>query len=334
MPRADEQNATTATQAALPGSLATLATSWKLSLRAANRAPKTIDTYLSSVRQLIDFLEQAGKPTTAAGVAREHVEAFLADLLETRSAATASVRYRALKVYFSWLEAEGEIRSSPMERIPPPHVPDRPVPVLTEAQLRAVLATAEGPTFTERRDSALWMLVDTGVRRAELADLKVSDVALEDEVALVVGKGRRPCVPFGAKTARAVDRYLRARPAPPPRLGLAVAGPQGTVHRHRGAPDGQAAGQPGGHRRPARPHVQTLPCPSVAGRGRQRGRVDEVDRVEVPVHGRPPRPPRPTKEPGMLTAASDPGTGCETARHGGGALRRAAQGPPVQRSRR
>ena len=159
MPRADEQNATTATQAALPGSLATLATSWKLSLRAANRAPKTIDTYLSSVRQLIDFLEQAGKPTTAAGVAREHVEAFLADLLETRSAATASVRYRALKVYFSWLEAEeksGPRRWSASRRRTSPTVPCRCSPRLSSGRCWPPPRAPRSPNGATARCCGCW----------------------------------------------------------------------------------------------------------------------------------------------------------------------------------
>ena len=179
---------------ALPGSLATLATSWKLSLRAANRAPKTIDTYLSSVRQLIDFLEQAGKPTTAAGVAREHVEAFLADLLETRSAATASVRYRALKVYFSWLEAEeksGPRRWSASRRRTSPTVPCRCSPRLSSGRCWPPPRAPRSPNGATARCCGCWSTPGCG----ELADLKVSDVALEDQVALVVGKGRRPPSP-------------------------------------------------------------------------------------------------------------------------------------------
>ena len=53
---------------------------------------------------------------------------------------------------------------------------------------------------------------DTGMRRAELAVLALDDVDLRTRVAFVVGKGRRPrTVPFGARTAQALDRYMRAR---------------------------------------------------------------------------------------------------------------------------
>ena len=50
------------------------------------------------------------------------------------------------------------------------------------------------------------------MRRAEIAGLKVEDLDLEANVALVLGKGRRPrgC-PFGRRTALAIDRYVRVR---------------------------------------------------------------------------------------------------------------------------
>jgi site-specific recombinase XerD len=49
-------------------------------------------------------------------------------------------------------------------------------------------------------------------RRAELVGLRLADLDLDLDVAIVVGKGRRErAVPFGRKTAVALDRYLRAR---------------------------------------------------------------------------------------------------------------------------
>jgi hypothetical protein len=61
----------------------------------------------------------------------------MADLVETRSASTANVTYRALQQLMKWLLEKEEVDRSPMERIRPPIVPENPVPVLTEGQLRA-----------------------------------------------------------------------------------------------------------------------------------------------------------------------------------------------------
>lgn len=56
------------------------------------------------------------------------------------------------------------------------------------------------------------MLFDSGIRRGELAGLKLADVDLKDRLAYVTGKGGHTrAVRFGTKTAVAVDRYLRLR---------------------------------------------------------------------------------------------------------------------------
>ncbi len=56
------------------------------------------------------------------------------------------------------------------------------------------------------------LLLDTGLRRAELAGLTVEDVDLDNQVLRVQGKGARVrLVPYGRKAATALDRYLRAR---------------------------------------------------------------------------------------------------------------------------
>ena len=83
----------------------------------------------------------------------------------------------------------------------------------SEDELKAVIKSCEGRSFEDRRDMAIIRLfLDSGMRRAELAMLKVDDVDFDHNVALILGKGRRPrAAPFGRKTAVALDRYLRER---------------------------------------------------------------------------------------------------------------------------
>lgn len=202
-----------ATRGTVPN-LEGLVRSFERHLRATNKSPKTIETYLAAAGQLVDFLNERGMPTEAPAVRREHVEAYIADLVEHWKPATASNRYRALQQFFGFLLDEGEITSSPMERMEPPKVPEQPVPVLSEDELRALLAACDGKGFPERRDAAIVRLfIDTGMRRAELAGLRVEDLDLDvHQVAYVLGKGRRGrACPFGVKTAMALDRYLRVR---------------------------------------------------------------------------------------------------------------------------
>jgi site-specific recombinase XerD len=195
------------------GNIRRLTQSFKRSLLAENKARSTITIYTSAVDRFADFLEETGMPTLVASIRREHVEAFIAHLLEHYKPATASNRYRSLQVFFRWLVEEGETTESPMRNMKPPIVPAVSVPVLSESQVKALLKACEGKHFEARRDNAIVRLfLDSGLRRHELAALNLSDLDLDQNVAVVMGKGRRPrACPFDHQTAIAIDRYLRAR---------------------------------------------------------------------------------------------------------------------------
>jgi integrase/recombinase XerC len=191
-------------------------------LKGTNRAVNTQTIYRRAALGLVAFLEQDGHLPGPRQLTRRHVEAYMAHLIDTRSAATANVvyralqqlmRWRALQQLMRWLLDEEEIDRSPMERMRPPIVPERPVPVLTEAQLRALLASAKSSSFVDRRDAAIIrLLLDTGGRLSEVAGLAVADLDFPEDVAHVIGKGRRPrALPFGQQTGLALGRYLRAR---------------------------------------------------------------------------------------------------------------------------
>jgi site-specific recombinase XerD len=185
-------------------------------LRAENKAPSTIVTYSKAVEQLELFLAEPRRrrPRRVADVRREDVEAFLIDRQDAgMRPATLSQRFRSLQQFFKWLAAEGEIEGSPMATMRPPQVPETPPPVLREAELRKLLDACAGTDFEDRRDNAMVRLfLDSGMRRGELAGLRVEDVDLDQEAAVVMGKGRRPrACPFGHKTGQALDRYMRAR---------------------------------------------------------------------------------------------------------------------------
>jgi site-specific recombinase XerD len=95
----------------------------------------------------------------------------------------------------------------------PPKVPVEPVAVLDEATLSRLLASMHSRSFDDRRDTAIVRLfLDTGMRSSELASLSVTDIDLDQDVAVVLGKGRRPrACPFGDRTGQAIERYLRER---------------------------------------------------------------------------------------------------------------------------
>jgi site-specific recombinase XerD len=192
-------------------SLDDLPASFELYLRASNKSRRTIDTYREALDGFTAHLQATSKrPLDQAR--REDVEAWMTVLLARWKPATAHNRYRGLHAVYRWLEEEEDI-PSPTPKMRPPAVPEQPIPVLGDQQLRTLFAVCAGKDFDARRDTALlMMLLDDGPRRSELLGMRLDDIDAEYGVVIVRGKGGRlRALPYGNKTAMALDRYLRTR---------------------------------------------------------------------------------------------------------------------------
>lgn len=200
--------------------------SFARALRAENRSEETIAGYAQAIKQLAILTE---RPTPSA-TTRQDVEAFVSGLLRRHTAATAANRFNSLRRFFNWLVAEDEIEASPLARLHPPKVPDAPPPVLELGDLSRLLGACAGGGFDARRDLAIIrLLIDSGMRRGELASMTVDGTLLDEGRAMVDGKTDKRWVPFGKKAARDIDRYLRLRAlradADAPNLWLGQHGP-------------------------------------------------------------------------------------------------------------
>lgn len=194
-------------------------------LAATNKSPKTSETYMEAISQLNGFLVSQGMPTDPEVISREHIEAFIADVLTRWRPATASNRYRALQSFWKYLVSADVLTRSPMERMDPPIVPEEPPTVLTDEEVKRIFTLCEkDKSFEGYRDLAIFrLLFDTGCRRAEIGGLLLwrtdndgdridGDLDLDHGQLHVVGKGRRPrIVSIGRKSESALDNYLRRR---------------------------------------------------------------------------------------------------------------------------
>ncbi len=225
----------------MPTRLDDLLSSFRRHLRAATKAPRTIELYSQSVRYFSRWLTDRGREPVLDELTRHAISAWLADLAETAEPSTVATRLRGMRRFCRWLVAEGELDQAPTDGIEIASPPDKPVPILSDEEIAALLKACTVPRgrsgvydraiFVGRRDEViLRMLLDTGVRVSELCGLQLTDVDLDRELAYVSGKGSRPrVVPFGARTAQAIDRYLRVRAlhahARSPKLLLGQRGP-------------------------------------------------------------------------------------------------------------
>jgi len=194
-------------------SLRDLGQSFARHLRAEGKAAGTLRLYGQSVTFYSDWLEANGKPATVAHLTRREIRDWLADLGTEKQPGTVKTRYRGLHRFCTWLVDEGEIDTHPMTGISPPTLKPKPVPVLSDDELTRLIKACSGRDFYSRRDEAIIrVLLDCGIRVAELCGMTLDSVDLNHEMAFVTGKGnkQRP-VYFGARTVAALDRYLRAR---------------------------------------------------------------------------------------------------------------------------
>lgn len=182
-------------------------------LRAEGSSARTVELYGQAITYFSRWLVAQGREATLEELNRAAIREWLAQLSETRQPGTVRTRYRGLFRFCGWLVDEDELDENPMKTLKLPTVKPKPVPVLTDAELTALMKSCAGKDFNDRRDEAiLRLLLDCGLRVSELTGLTVDGIDLDQGMAMVRGKGDkvRPAY-FGARTARAVDRYLRLR---------------------------------------------------------------------------------------------------------------------------
>jgi len=178
----------------------------------------TLSNYRRDLCRYLDWLDNAGLGDLGA-VAATDVEAYVADLrrdgLAASSAARALVVARGLHKF---AVAEGEIATDVAADVSPPatgrHLPDT-LSIDDVTQLLDAVPTGEHATPVDLRDRALLeLLYGTGARISEITSLTVDDMADNDGILRITGKGdKQRLVPVGSKAITATEDYLvRARP--------------------------------------------------------------------------------------------------------------------------
>jgi site-specific recombinase XerD len=112
------------------GHLLALNRSFRRTLEAENKSPRTIEAYIDAVRLLATYCQAHGHPVLTGELRREHIQAFIADQLVRWKPTTAHNRYRSLHAFFKWAVAEDDLEVSPMDGMRPPQLPEQPVGVV------------------------------------------------------------------------------------------------------------------------------------------------------------------------------------------------------------
>lgn len=174
-------------------------------------SPRTNEAYLRDVARFATFCVTKGArdPTGAsAKILREYVY-HLKDL----GLSPASIRRNvsAVRSYFRFMLAEGELVRDPSERLEAPKRWRTLPEVLTVDETEKLLAAPSLDEPLAFRDRAMLELAyGAGLRVSEWISLGTRDVLMDDHLVRVFGKGSKErLVPIGRKAIAAVAIYLR-----------------------------------------------------------------------------------------------------------------------------
>jgi integrase/recombinase XerD len=130
-----------------------------------------------------------------------------------RSAASMNRTLSVVKSFFHFLKQEGYLIRNPSEGLEFAREPQRlPRNILTPAEARRIIEAPDTATHLGYRDRAiLEVLYATGIRKAELMNLTLEDVNLEEELLRINGgKGAKDrVVPLSQIACRFLESYTK-----------------------------------------------------------------------------------------------------------------------------
>ena len=175
----------------------------------------TVRFYKTEMGLFIRWLKDQGHSLDPQEVTPLHILAHL-ESLKSRNLAPRSVRTRlqAISTMFRWATEWEIVSENPASRIKPPRVPKTRKPFLKPEAFASLLDLCPLNTMLgARRQTMLWMLATTGVRRLELTLLELADLDWKrGQVRVLHGKGQKERqVPFALEAQRPMLQYIRQR---------------------------------------------------------------------------------------------------------------------------
>jgi len=188
----------------------------------------TLRAYMNDLDQFCDFVDRGaaafahpfGEPRPKASLealhraTRNEVRAFLAHVQTTGGTPrTAARKLASLRAAYKFLVRRGMLEDNPAQEVKSPKLSRELPDVLSVPEVTQLLEAPDTAAPLGARDRALMeTLYSSGMRAAECAGLKVSDLDLGRGVARVLGKRRKERIAqLGSHAVRAIEAYLAMR---------------------------------------------------------------------------------------------------------------------------
>ncbi|MEM3063051.1 MAG: tyrosine-type recombinase/integrase [Nitrososphaerota archaeon] len=184
-------------------------------LKSKNRASATILAYGKDIEQLVEFLQEL-KRAHVHDVTAEDINAFLAKLSQKGyTPKSVSRKLNSTKTFFRFLKVSEYITDNPALLVPHPKYATKPPRTLSPLEYRALRDACREDARTA---AIVEILLQTGIRIAELANLRLGDVKFsegnfEGQLYIRPQEGRSSrVVPLNKPAETALKRYLTERP--------------------------------------------------------------------------------------------------------------------------
>lgn len=155
------------------------------------RSLSTSDAYDFDLTKFINYLNSQGVYEVNF-VKTQDIESYLSKL---RCSTTTKARIRSsIKSFFSYLSRKSLVENNPTSALESMKLPEKSPEYLSYEQWINFLATIEKestPYYKERDLMLVRLLLKTGLRRAEIAGLNISDIDLSRRTLRVKRKGNR-----------------------------------------------------------------------------------------------------------------------------------------------
>jgi len=181
------------------------------SLRQVGKAEATITAYSKDVEQLINFVGRKGK-TQVDEVMGDDIREFKEVLKKRRyTGKSISRKINSIKSFFRFLEDKDEINANPAQDVQHPKYETAPPRVLSKVEYRALRDACRSD---DRMYAVIELLLQTGMRISELANLKLEDVDMDRNIIHIRAQKSRGArkIPLNTAAKNAILEYLEIRP--------------------------------------------------------------------------------------------------------------------------
>ena len=177
----------------------------------------TVSSYLKDIDQFAQYLITHLELPDMLDATHLHVRSWVVHLMNQDYAPkSVNRKLSAIKSFYKFQKKVGKATLNPAAKINGPKLAKRlPTVVRKDEIARGLASLEEQDTFEARRDlTMINLLYQTGVRRAEVINLKDTDVNSARKSIKVLGKGNKErLIPISVELSDMIDKYIKCRDA-------------------------------------------------------------------------------------------------------------------------